>query len=731
MAADAPKQGSQLGQMGRELLTQLLPLLVTAGGLTLLLFAVGSAVSVARFSAAGLPWEQAISAAAESDIRTTGLVWLVMFGLLGLLAVTLAYVASPQGEATAAMYYALIAIATAEALVVWFAAKEGEIFDPTPRDVGALVTIIEATLGAALVVLAMHIPAARRARDAARKAASRRYGRDLESRLDPSTAQPTGSSDGDKPPNFRIVGLVAALGAVAAILLLLVDPDGSVVGSAWGYRILVVAGAILIVGAVFVWDQWERNERPTSLGAQTKTAREKTREAPIALTFWWFLVLGLLSIGAGAGAALFLGNGWVAPAVIFAGVLGILAIRVAELTGTFRWYAVSVFFGVGLFGAVVGVLRMLDEPRLQPVAFLVKDGKEFIAVEGVYVGKSDDELWYASVALDDCGDDKVRSGSGRLRSVPEEDVRSLSIGPQMGLPKLAYEARAMVDAVMTEHGGRERVAGPAAVRDAVALQSLSTKRRPPGTWVTVEKTEGLGTIPTLTLNGRRLRVHQVGGEDGQWKVRLPRRAASGPVYADCAERTNKAFLTVPRRPLTMVTATALGDGEWRLEARGSRDPDGQIEAFSWETGGRELPSRRTVEFEVKNSRQRVVRLTARDADGLTAGVTVTLRGRIVRVYQSDLLFRFDQRKLTPRGERRVRALRDETAGARRVEIYAHTDERGGAAHNRSVSIARANAVARALLGSRANMAQARGMGEERPVESGNHRENRRVVVVIS
>ena len=207
MATDPPKEGSQLGHMGREFLTQILPLLVTAGGLALLLFAVGSAVSMARFSAAGLPWEQAISAATESDIRTTGLIWLVMFGLLGVLAVTLAYVASPQGEATAAMYYALIAIATAEALVVWFAAKEGQAFDPTPHDIGALATIAVATLGALLVVLALHIPAARSAKEealkaqeaaekAAEEAASRRYGRDLYSRLNPQEAQSDGEFRG-------------------------------------------------------------------------------------------------------------------------------------------------------------------------------------------------------------------------------------------------------------------------------------------------------------------------------------------------------------------------------------------------------------------------------------------------------------------------------------------------------------------------------------------------------
>ena len=101
------------------------------------------------------------------------------------------------------------------------------------------------------------------------------------------------------------------------------------------------------------------------------------------------------------------------------------------------------------------------------------------------------------------------------------------------------------------------------------------------------------------------------------------------------------------------------------------------------------------------------------------------------MYQSDLLFRFDHRKLTPLGERRLRALRDETAGAQAVEIYAHTDQRGGPAHNKSLSTSRANAVARALLGDRATWRRTYRMGEKDPVKSGSHRENRRVVIVIS
>jgi outer membrane protein OmpA-like peptidoglycan-associated protein len=738
MATDPPKQGSQLGQMGRELLTQLLPLLVTAGGLALLLFAVGSAVSVARFSAAGLPWEQAISAATESDIRTTGLVWLVVFGLLGLLAVTLAYIASPQGQATATMYYALIAIATAEALVVWFAAKEGEILNPRPGDWGALAVLAEAAVGASLVVFGLdlhergvHLREQRLAaeRDVARRKDHVRYGpaRAAEREADRRAG-------GDSPPAtprrlpvwaWLAIGMAAGLlGGVLGALL----PD--LVDSEWGQRLVFGAGAMIVVGGLFVWNEWRRNEKPQLLGATTKSAGEKIEERPIALTHWAFVFLGVLTVGAGVGAALFLGNAWVAPAQIFAGVLGLLSIRVAELTGTFRWYAVAVFFGVGLFGAVAGVLRMLDEPRLQPVAFLLKDGDKTRAIEGVYVGESDDRLWFASVALEECGDNEVRRGSGRLRSVPTKDVSALSIGPQMGLPKLAHEARAMLDAARREHRGPERMIGPAAVRDAVALESLSPKRKAPGTWVTLDRSEGLGQSPTLTLNGRRLLVHESRREEGRWKVRLPRAAASGPVYADCAENTNRAFLAVPRPPRVMFTATALGHDSWRLEARGSRDPDGQIRMLSWRTQLRLLPMGRTVRFESEGA-DRTVRLTATDEDGLVSELRVRPRGKLVRVYQSDLLFRFDRRRLTRRGGQRVRSLRDEVENPGAVTIDVHTDERGVSAHNMALSRARARAIARALLGDRAAEARPRGFGEERPIEPGNHRENRRVVVVIS
>jgi outer membrane protein OmpA-like peptidoglycan-associated protein len=131
-------------------------------------------------------------------------------------------------------------------------------------------------------------------------------------------------------------------------------------------------------------------------------------------------------------------------------------------------------------------------------------------------------------------------------------------------------------------------------------------------------------------------------------------------------------------------------------------------------------------------RTRTVRLTLTDDDSLVAERRVTLRGRLVRVYPADLLFRFDERKLTERGARRVHALRHETVGARRVLIYVHTDERGGPRHNRSLARARARAVERVLLDGRVPQERrvVRGLGETRPVDPGDHRENRRVVVVV-
>jgi hypothetical protein len=523
---ESPPQGTNdqrntLPQMMRELWLQGLPLALSAGGLAALVVGVGGAVEAARFYGAGLPAYQAVDAAAQGELNVVGLTWLVTFGVFGILAVFLAYLASPKGRATPAMHYALIGIAAAEAGAVWWLGRREGFWEEWDRNLFALIFVVGAVAGAVWIVAQRH-SAARR-----------------------------GSS-----------GLVC-------------EP----------------------------------------LNHEVLQVEHKRDEDSLALRHIDFAGLAVLGLVAGVGTGWSLGHLWVGLTIPLAGALGLVATRMAELTGAhFRWYGVCVFFSVALFGAALSVFRAIDEPRLQPVAFIVMEGKRAVAVEGIYVGESDNKLWFGSVALGDCNEVHVRPGSGRLWSVPRDRVTHLSVGPPVGLPKLAYEATSMLAELRDARPGREVSAYPRAVRDRVAVERLGPERGAPGRWVRAGSKEDLGAHPHLRLGRERLRLRLTGRE---WEFEVPRKAPSGPIDAACSERTNKAWLTVLKPPRALPTATLLRGGKWRLDGRRSRDPDGNIRAYHWTIPGQEPAANHGVDLEVPSARQSTTAtLRVIDDDGL-------------------------------------------------------------------------------------------------------------------
>ena len=682
-------------ELARDAVGGLLPVVISGAGLAALLIGIGGAVSFARFYAAGLPAHQAVNAATESDMRAIGLTWLVTAGLLGLLATFLAYIASPQGKATASMYYALIGIAAVEVLVVWQLARGDAGEELGFWDVAAVVVLLAGITTAVWIVARRHIHLLR----------------------------VRGHEEHTDPPRLGTYCRQALAAGWSAVRKRLDLPQSR--------------------NRPTSDERAARSQSDPSLTTPARQAEGKEAEPVIALTLLDYALLGLISALVGAAVGGMLGLWWVAGSILTAGALGLLTIRVAALNKEgherFRWYGICVFFSVGLFGGVLGVLRMFDEPRLQPVAFLhTKDGV-VRAMQGVYVGESDDRLWFASVALARCKTDEVRAGSGRLRWLPEDEVSYTTIGPPMGLRRLAHEARAMLDDVMAEHAGPELVAGSEAVRDEVAVRGLGRIRTPSGWWVKLGSEKDLGSHPYVTLEGRRLPLHEDGDD---WQVRLTRRTASGPIYAKCGERTNAAWLTVPRRPYAIATATQVEEGWWQLDARGSFDPDGEIDSYEWHVGDRIIPAARARA--VRMPPDGIARLVVRDGDyvreeadgqapqSLTGRSEVRLVPGLARTFPSDVLFCRDCRRLTkPGGMRRVRALRPEVAGADTVVIRAHTDERGSSAYNRYLSRARGRAVAKMLVPTKRRGLKVRvvAVGDSE-AEAANHRANRRVEVIF-
>jgi outer membrane protein OmpA-like peptidoglycan-associated protein len=609
-------------------------------------FGVGGAISLARFYAAGLPADQALDAATETDVRAVGLTWIVLLAVLGVVAVILAYFASPEGRATASMYYLLIAIAAVEAVVVWGVALHRQLWDKLDaQEIKALFVIGFATVGAWVLIYV----------------------------LQRENPERTGQA-----PSLKLT-------------------------------------------------------------AKTQAQKGKANDPTLVIPLWGYVLLGLISVVAGVAVGHLLGPWWVWVSTIFAGVLGLVTIRVADMSGArFRWYGVCVFFSVVLFGSVLGVLRTFADPRLQPVAFLLSDGDRVSAMQGIYVGQSDDRLWFASVELKRCGRDAIRRGSGRLRSVPSDHASYVTIGPGMRPPRLARESQAMLDEIRAEHAGREVVVGTPAIRDAVAITALGRTRREAGRWVRIGSSRRLGARPKATLKGRRLRLRRDPHDPRRWEARLARTAAAGPVYVDCGERTNPAFVTVPKPPLATATAVKAPDGGWVLDARGSADPDGQIDRYAWKVGKRKTLSGRRVHL-TRRGAPTSATLIVEDGDGLEDDRTVALDARVAgrypsvaRTYPSDLLFCFDCRRLSRAGARHVRAMRDDIRGAKLVKIRVHTDARGSDRHNRALAKSRATRVEKALVGRMKSPPRMRvvGVGEREPESRGDHRQNRRIEILI-
>jgi hypothetical protein len=107
---------------------------------------------------------------------------------------------------------------------------------------------------------------------------------------------------------------------------------------------------------------------------------------------------------------------------------------------------------------------------------------------------------------------------------------------------------------------------------------------------------------------------------------VPHKPSSGPIYAACGERTNTAWLTVLEPPRALPTAMPLGLGKWRLDGRGSRDPDGNIREYRWSIPGQDPASSKKPDVELPSGRNSVTAtLRVTDDDGLADDRDVRLR----------------------------------------------------------------------------------------------------------
>jgi outer membrane protein OmpA-like peptidoglycan-associated protein len=107
-----------------------------------------------------------------------------------------------------------------------------------------------------------------------------------------------------------------------------------------------------------------------------------------------------------------------------------------------------------------------------------------------------------------------------------------------------------------------------------------------------------------------------------------------------------------------------------------------------------------------------LRLRVDDVDATTIDA-----GETVVTLKSDVLFAFGKASLSGAAKRRIGELAEKAPRKARVKVYGHTDSIGSTGSNRSLSRARARAVAGAIRAARPDLRlEVQGFGEARPVE---------------
>lgn len=140
---------------------------------------------------------------------------------------------------------------------------------------------------------------------------------------------------------------------------------------------------------------------------------------------------------------------------------------------------------------------------------------------------------------------------------------------------------------------------------------------------------------------------------------------------------------------------------------------------------------RSQEAQLEENRRLISALRGRGVD-----VRSTDRGVVINL--PDVLFEFNQSRLTSAARRTVREIGEiaQTSGDRRIAVEGHTDSIGSIAYNKRLSVDRARAVADELVaeGVSGRRILIRGLGESEPVASNatdaGRARNRRVEVII-
>jgi hypothetical protein len=424
-----PKPGGEDERdLGSEVLRGLghvvLPILLTAGGLVGFVALAGGAVVWTRFSAAEVPPDQVVAVYPRAELVAIASALLLLFGLVGLLAVGLCYLIDPKGRASLGMTRVLLTVMGVEGLAVILLIAEARSWQ-------------QRIIAAELFVL--FVFACFCATSLFEKPGIRKGGHD----------EPTLEA-----LRKRFFWRTIATGLVVLILALAV----MVVR---GFDAKVVIAALALCSTPAFWLAWtlrRRSEEP-----EKDPPGERRQLDPFQVPFTrdgmgWIICL---TVAAVVLPAMILKSAWLLLSLAVAAFLFAALWRAALLPKkAFLWYGIAVFVSVPLFGTLTWMAQNVFEPQVQPMALIRKAGDIDEYLQGLYVTETDDRVYFATVDTKGCSRHLV-PGSGRLLSVPKSEIAAIAIGPLQNVTRARKAALEMAYALAPSAVIRAPQASPA------------------------------------------------------------------------------------------------------------------------------------------------------------------------------------------------------------------------------------------------------------------------------
>jgi len=407
---------------------QALPAIGSAVGFVGFVAVLGAAIEWVRFSAAGLPADQAVRVASRPELVATGAVSLIAFTLLGLLAVMVAYLADPRGEGTVRLGVWTVILGLGEALfAAWYTTDGWE-----NRVVTGFALLGLAVSAGRVSIGIAHGVAARRELEKLRSSHE-----ELREALEATAGDPANPDAVQRRTRAYHRLRVATAEADET----LAEP-----ADASSLSPIVVTEAAPSGEEVLELDRHARRvaqdiSRKLARGGPRPPVGEAVRSfvstQGVSASAMFILVVVILAVVIPSPEYLLLLVGVVI-------VLNTALFGVALATSRFRWYGVALFLSVPLFGAVLGGVRTFRSPKLQPVALIRKASDH--AICGVYIAESNDRVYLGRVELKTNKDKRAIPGAGRIFWVPKSDVDMIKIGSPQSIsdangraPELARE----------------------------------------------------------------------------------------------------------------------------------------------------------------------------------------------------------------------------------------------------------------------------------------------------